>query len=73
MDKKINDPSWMKPPQNWVKLNTDASFIGNQDAAIGGAARNSEGTWLWQFNGRIGSTDVYSAELQALRKGLATA
>lgn len=49
----------MKPLENWIKLNTDASVTGqNHSAAMGGVARDS--------NGKFGPTDVDGAELQAL-------
>lgn len=57
----------MKPLENWIKLNTDASVTGqNHSAAMGGVARDSNGRWLWGFMGKFGPTDVDGAELQAL-------
>lgn len=62
---------WERPPPNWVKLNTDASILGNNSrAAIGGVVNDSEGRWMWGFSSKIGSMDVDSAELCAVRMGL---
>ena len=67
-------PKWEKPYRGWIKLNTDASVFGvDQAAAIGGVARDSNGHWLWGFSKSIGKSDVDKAELHALIYGLSRA
>lgn len=62
--------NWGKRRLGWVKLNTDASVYGeNNNAAIGGVARESQGDWIWRIPESIGNTDADLAELQAYLKG----
>ena len=43
---------WLRPPENWFKLNSNGSSFGNLGCAIGGGIiRNSNGKWvskLWE-------------------------
>jgi len=56
------------------KLNTDASVVGEQKrASIGVVVSDSNGQWIMGFAAKVGSSDVDSAKLQALKKGLAMA
>ena len=62
---KIN---WHHPPENWVKLNTNGSSIGNLVLAGGeGLIRNANGEWVRGFARAIGVTTSVASELWALR------
>ena len=59
------------PPENWVKLNTNGSSIGNPGLAGGeGLIRNANGEWVRGFARAIGVTTSAVAELWALRDGI---
>lgn len=59
---------WEIPPVNWVKLNKDASVIGdNLRASIGGVAR---GRWLWDYSAKLGCLEIDRAELHAVKMGM---
>lgn len=61
----------MKPPEGWVKLNTDGSVDGDSGlACCGGVIRDAEGQWLRGFSKKIGTTTSFAAELWGLRIGL---
>jgi len=63
--------SWHHPPANWVKLNTDGSFIGNPGLAGGGGLiRNANGEWVQGFARAIGTTTSAAFELWALHDGI---
>nr|XP_023916422.1 uncharacterized protein LOC112028020 [Quercus suber] len=65
---------WTKPPQDWVKLNTDSSALGNpRKAGCGGLIRNHQGEWIRGFARGLGNTSSFVAELWALRDGLTMA
>ena len=56
------------PPENWVKLNTNGSSIGNPGLARGeGLIRNTNGEWVRGFVRAIGITTSAAAELWAFR------
>ena len=62
---------WFHPPANWVKLNTDGSFIGNPDLAGGGGLiRNTNGEWVRGFARAIGITTSAATELWAIHNGI---
>ena len=59
------------PLENWVKLNTNGSSIGNPGLAGGeGLIRNANGEWVRGFARAIGVTTSAVAELWALRDGI---
>lgn len=50
---------WEKPPEGWMKLNTDGSAIGNPSpAGCGGAIRDNNGQWIARFTKRNGIVSV---------------
>ena len=56
------------PPENWVKLNTNGSSIGNPGLARGeGLIRNTNGEWVRGFVRVIGIITSAAAELWAFR------
>ena len=61
----------VKPPVNWVKLNTDGSAQGNPGLAEGGGLiRDCHGNWISGFARAIGLPSSIVAELWAIRDGL---
>ncbi|KAF3966697.1 hypothetical protein CMV_009223 [Castanea mollissima] len=63
---------WVKPLERWVKLNMDGAVKGNPGmAGCGELLRDCHGNWLWGFARAIGITSSLSAELWAIRDGLA--
>ena len=62
---------WERPPQGWMKLNTDGSANGNPGlAGCGGVIRNYAGQWVIGFSKCIDITSSFAAELWGLREGL---
>ena len=62
--------SWHRPPANWVKLNTNGSFIRNPGLAGGGGLiRNANKEWVQGFARAIGTTTI-AFELWALHDGI---
>ena len=66
---------WYLPPSpphdNWFKLNSDGSSLGNPSRVGGGGIiRNSRGEWVSGYAHAIGHTSSVAAELWALRDGL---
>lgn len=58
---KIN---WHRLPENWIKLNTDDSSIGNPGLAGGGGLiRNANGSWVKGFARATGVTTSAAAKL----------
>ena len=63
--------SWLKPPLNWFKLNSDGSLLGNPERAGGGGLiRNEKGEWIRGYTRVVGHTTSVAAELWALRDGI---
>ena len=63
---------WVKPPLNWVKLNTYGFALGNPRLVGGGGIiRDCNGNWVFGFARAIGFTSSISVELWAVRDGLA--
>lgn len=57
-----------------MKLNSDGSTLGNSGKAGGrGLIRDHQGNWIRGYAGRLGNTNSFITELQALRDGLAIA
>jgi ribonuclease HI len=63
---------WDAPPQGWIKLNTDASFISADQASGGGAvARDSNGVVLFAACSPIRNcSDAVDAEAKAALRGI---
>jgi ribonuclease HI len=63
---------WDAPPQGWIKLNTDASFISADHASGGGAvARDSNGVVLFAACSPIRNcSDAVDAEAKAALRGI---
>ena len=62
---------WIPPPENWFKLNTDGSSLGNPGRASGGGIiRNFHGDWVCGYARSVGYTTSIVAELWALRDGI---
>ena len=60
-----------KPPEGWIKLNTDGCAAGSMGlAGCGGVVRDSHGEWISRFSRHIGITNSFVAELWRLRDGL---
>ncbi|WMV30198.1 hypothetical protein MTR67_023583 [Solanum verrucosum] len=54
-DTKITVVQWLKPPENWVKLNTDGSALSNPGSmGAGGVLRNHMGKLLFSFSVPLG-------------------
>ena len=55
---------WEKPPEGWIKLNTDGCAAGSMGlAGCGGVVRDSYGEWISRFSRHIGITNSFVAEL----------
>ncbi|XP_075663106.1 uncharacterized protein LOC142632618 [Castanea sativa] len=62
---------WEKPPEGWLKLNTDGlAEEGSGLACCGEVIRDANGHWISDFNKRIGTTNSFAVELLGLREGL---
>ncbi|CAJ2627891.1 unnamed protein product [Trifolium pratense] len=62
---------WKKPPEGWIKLNSDGACKGNNDiSGCGGLFRNSDGRWIKGYAKKIGSCDSFHAEMWGLYLGL---
>ncbi|KAK9983940.1 hypothetical protein SO802_033465 [Lithocarpus litseifolius] len=62
---------WYPPPDDWFKLNSDGSSLGNPGRAGGGGIIcNSRGEWVSGYARAIGHTSSVAAELWALRDGI---
>ncbi|CAN1122620.1 Putative ribonuclease H protein At1g65750 [Linum perenne] len=58
--------SWILPPDDWLKINTDGSVTQpHSHAAAGGIIRNSQGRDLLAFSANLGSCSIMRAELRA--------
>ncbi|OMO72395.1 hypothetical protein COLO4_27635 [Corchorus olitorius] len=66
--------SWDKPPEGWVKLNTDGSWNqASNEAAFGGVIRGQCGEWLLGFSQAIGKCSIDMAELWGIHQGISLA
>ena len=60
-----------RPPEGWMKLNTDGTASGdNSLAGYGGVIRDNGGHWIKGFCRRIGATSSFVAELRGVRERL---
>ena len=69
--KRVKRICWERPPEGWMKLNKDRSFVGNLGiAGCGGVVRDKHGRWVRGFTRHIGLTTSFVAELWGLRDGI---
>jgi ribonuclease HI len=62
---------WRRPPEGWIKLNSDGACKGNNGiSGCGGLFRNSDGRWIKGYAKKIGSCDAFHAEMWGLYLGL---
>ncbi|CAN1797820.1 Putative ribonuclease H protein At1g65750 [Linum perenne] len=63
--------SWLPPPDDWLKINTDGLVTQpHSQAAGGGVIRNSQGRDLIAFSANLGACSIMRAELRAAEIGL---
>lgn len=68
---KTTKVSWIKPPADYLKLNTDGSALGNPGKIGGGGIlRNNQGTLIYAFTVPLGVGTNNQAELQAALFGI---
>ncbi|CAN1848775.1 Putative ribonuclease H protein At1g65750 [Linum perenne] len=66
--------SWIPPPDDWFKINTDGSVTQpHSSAAAGGVIRDCQGRSVAAFTANLGSCSIMRAELRAAELGLAHA
>ncbi|KAJ1410645.1 Ribonuclease H domain [Sesbania bispinosa] len=69
--KKEEFVGWSKPPNNFYKLNVDASVIlPSLNASCGGLIRDHDGSFIKGFSCNIGLSSTVKAELWGLLHGL---
>jgi ribonuclease HI len=62
----IKEVTWLRPPYNWVKCNTDGASRGSPGAsACGGLFRNHLGEFIGAFSANIGIATSLHAEICA--------
>ena len=62
---------WKRHQMGWVKLNTDGAWKGvGTLARCGDLLRDSDGRWIKGYTKKIGSCDVFHAELWGIYLGL---
>ncbi|WMV13663.1 hypothetical protein MTR67_007048 [Solanum verrucosum] len=70
-DSKVTAVHWIKPPEKWVKLNTDGSALNNPgNIGAGGVLRNHKGELLFAFSVPLGEGTNNQAEVEAALFGL---
>ncbi|KAK6780041.1 hypothetical protein RDI58_022225 [Solanum bulbocastanum] len=70
-DTKVTAVKWIKPPDTWVKLNTDGSALNNPgNIGAGGILRNQNGDLLFAFSAPLGEGTNNQAEVEAAIFGL---
>ncbi|XP_049348974.1 uncharacterized protein LOC125813528 [Solanum verrucosum] len=68
---KVTAVQWIKPPEKWVKLNTDGSALNNPGSiGAGGVLRNHMGELLLAFSVPLGEGTNNQAEVEAALFGL---
>ncbi|CAN1327468.1 Putative ribonuclease H protein At1g65750 [Linum perenne] len=66
--------SWIPPPDDWLKVNTDGSVIHPHSlAAAGGIIRDFQGRAIDGFSANLGACSIMRAELLAAEIGLSRA
>ncbi|KAK4733710.1 hypothetical protein R3W88_007971 [Solanum pinnatisectum] len=62
---------WIKPPDSWVKINTDGSALNNPGRiGAGGILRNQTGEFILAFSVPLGQGTNNQAEIEAANFGL---
>ncbi|KAK8560164.1 hypothetical protein V6N12_012967 [Hibiscus sabdariffa] len=65
---------WSKPPQGWIKVNTDGACNPSTGfACCGGVGRDENMLWCFGYSKKIGICSTYDAKLWAIYEGLLTA
>ena len=72
--KEIIYIGWKRPPEGWIKLNSDgACKRNNEGSGYGGLLRNPDGHWIKGYIKKIGSCDALHAEMWGVYLGLVMA
>ena len=67
----VKQVSWIPPPQHWIKINTDESFIAESGVvACGGIAGNHENGFVLAWSTNLSSCSVTLAKLSGAYLGL---
>lgn len=67
----ISTSPWEKPPEGWLKINTDGGRNQRKNrSVIGGVCRNYKGEWVWGFSVSMPYPHIEESEARALKKGL---
>jgi len=62
---------WDKPPEGWIKLNSDGACKGcGENSGCGDLFRSSDGRWLKGYIRKVGVCDALHAELWGMYLGL---
>lgn len=61
---------WDKPPEGWIKLNTDGS-LKSHIAGGGGVIRDSQGQFIKGYREHYGHISILEAEVRAIATGIA--
>ncbi|XP_049378041.1 uncharacterized protein LOC125842768 [Solanum stenotomum] len=70
-DTKVTVVKWIKPPDGWVKINTDGSALGNPGKiGAGGIIRDQSGKMLLAFATPLGEGSNNQAEVAATLFGM---
>ncbi|KAK4716302.1 hypothetical protein R3W88_014640 [Solanum pinnatisectum] len=71
-DIQVTAIQWQKPPDSWVKINTDGSALNNPGRIeAGGILRNQNGELILAFSVPLGQGTNNQAEIEAANFGLA--
>lgn len=70
-DVKSTPIQWTKPPNQWVKLNSDGSCLPNGNMGAGGVIRNKDGEMLLAYSTPLGVGSNNQAEIEAALFGIA--
>ncbi|KAF7813075.1 Ribonuclease H domain [Senna tora] len=70
-DGSMNTKKWMKPPERWCKINTDAGITGTGVGVIAGVVRDASGLCLGAFAEHVdGVNNITLLEAEGMKKGL---
>ncbi|XP_004243166.1 uncharacterized protein [Solanum lycopersicum] len=73
-DIKVCKVAWNRPPEEWIKINTDGSAINNPGKiGAGGILRDTEGRLVLAFATSLGEGSNNQAEMEAAQFGLSWA
>ncbi|XP_069145909.1 uncharacterized protein [Solanum lycopersicum] len=68
---KVYKVTWFKPPDQWIKINTDGSALTNEGKiGAGGIIRDKEGKMIMAFSTPLGEGSNNQAEIEAALFGL---